>query len=94
MPYVCTCVEISLRHTHVDTYDIYTHTHNYGNFTVVNFTIILVAAIISVHRTTKDNNTVLFPHISMSPQLLYNDNLKEIVFSSYTMNQLSKNNDS
>lgn len=42
----------------------YIYTHNYGHFTVVNFTIILVAALISVHRTTKNDNTVLFPHIS------------------------------
>lgn len=37
------------------------YTHDYGNFTVVSFTIILVAALLSVHRTTKNHNMVLFP---------------------------------
>lgn len=58
------------------------HTHNYGNFTVASFTIILVAALLSVHRTTKTIIWFSSPTSQMPPQLLYNDNLKEITLSS------------
>lgn len=63
------------------------YTCNHGNFTVVNFTVTLVAALVSVHRTTKNDNTVLFATSQMSPLSLFYDNLKETVFSPYTMNQ-------
>lgn len=42
----------------------YIYTRNYGKSTGVNFTIILVAALIGVHRTTKNNSRALFAHIS------------------------------
>lgn len=54
------------------------YTHNYGNFTVVNFTIILIAAHKLVFTELKTSIWFPFPYTSQtSSELLFNDHLKK-----------------
>lgn len=61
---LCMYMCINKLKTYTCRYIGHTYTQNCGKFTVVNFTIILVAALVSVHRTTKNDHMVLFPNIS------------------------------